>query len=246
MEKNNKTYLWGFLLLFIAACNNEASRENINSFFRPLPSPAITLQAATKPPSFADSTLVNIQDLDRSIEVNLAYTTPDNFTGKDIYGDLEQAWLRTEVAGKLILAQKHLKSLQPAYSLLVLDAARPLSVQKIMWDAVKGTDKRRYVAYPGNHSNHNYGAAVDLTLLDTRTGKPLDMGTPFDCFEELAWPLSEEKFLREGKLTQQQVDNRRLLRRCMRQAGFGYSVHEWWHFNGFRDSLIRVKYPVIP
>ncbi|MFH0893194.1 MAG: M15 family metallopeptidase [Bacteroidota bacterium] len=233
--------------IFFFSCTNNntpekkfAEKTSEFSFYIP------ALKTAPSPPPFADSSMCDIQTLDSSIHVHLVYSTTENFIGKDVYGDLERAYLRKEIAYKIVTAQKKLKSIEPSYSLLILDAARPHHVQQTMWDAVKGTDKRRYVAYPGNNSNHNYGAAVDLTIMDTRSGKQLDMGTPFDCFEELAWPLNEVKFLQEGKLTQKQVENRKLLRNCMRQGGFGYSVHEWWHFNGFRDSVIRVLYPVIP
>ncbi|MFP4012534.1 MAG: M15 family metallopeptidase [Chitinispirillaceae bacterium] len=188
--------------------------------------------------------LVNLKDIDSTIAVDLKYSTEDNFLNEDVYGEMDECYLQREAAVKLSRAQTLLDSIRPGHTLVVYDALRPRSVQYKMWDIVKDTPKRIYVAKPQNGSIHNYGAAVDVSILD-ENGEELDMGTRFDFFGELAQPRYEEKFLAEGKLTQEHVNNRKLLRLAMSRAGFLSISVEWWHFDAFDKKLIREKYPIV-
>lgn len=174
--------------------------------------------------------LVDVQQVEPSLRVELKYSTTDNFLKEDVYGDLERAYLLPTAARKLQKAQALLRRQHADYTLLVYDAARPSAVQRRMWALVKGTDQENYVADPDKGSVHNFGAAVDLTILGA-DGRPLDMGTPFDFFGDLAQPRFEQQFLGEGKLTAEQVKNRKLLRAVMEQSGFSGIPSEWWHFN---------------
>jgi zinc D-Ala-D-Ala dipeptidase len=63
---------------------------------------------------------------------------------------------------------------------------------------------------------------VDLTLVDTRSGTPLDMGTPFDTFTEAAHTANASGRPRA---------HRRILVRAMESEGFRNYVKEWWHFS---------------
>ena len=182
--------------------------------------------------------LLNIQNLSQTILVDLKYSSEDNFMKKDVYGDLNQCFLRKEAAEKLIIAENYLKSLNKELNLLVYDCARPRSVQYLMWELVKNTPQQIYVAHPQSGSIHNYGQAVDLTLAD-ENGNPLDMGTPFDYFGDLAQPKYEKKFLKEGKLTQKQIENRKILRKVMVKAGFKGISNEWWHFDAFSRAMVK-------
>ncbi|MBI1192831.1 MAG: hypothetical protein GC205_06625 [Bacteroidetes bacterium] len=188
--------------------------------------------------------LVNVQDMDPSIQVSLAYATPNNFLDTAIYGDLKQAFLLLEAAAMLSMAQDELSRRHPGYRLLVYDAARPIRVQQAMWDQVQGTPEARYVANPAQGSLHNYGAAVDLTIADA-LGQPLDMGTPFDHFSEMSQPRHEERFRKAGKLSKTQLANRKLLREVMKYGGFQGIPNEWWHFNAFSIKQVRENYTVI-
>ncbi len=185
--------------------------------------------------------LVDIQTLNNDILVYLAYSTTNNFMGEDVYGDLETCYLRKEVALKLSLAQTILTNKKKGYHLLVYDGLRPKSVQYKMWELVKGTSKQKYVANPETGSIHNYGAAVDLTIAD-ENGMPLDMGTPYDYFGDLAQPRYEEKFLKQGLLTTTQINHRKLLRKIMAEAGFLNINIEWWHFNAFTVQEVKQKF----
>lgn len=188
--------------------------------------------------------LVDIQQVDPSILVHLAYSTTNNFLGRDVYGDLNRAYLQPEAAARLSQAQKLLSSKKPGYRLLVYDALRPRRVQWLMWDLVRGTDSQAYVADPSRGSIHNYGCAVDLTVTDSE-GVPLDMGTPFDYFGPEAQPRHEQTYLDAGRLSPQQVSNRLLLRQVMLDAGFLMIQNEWWHFNAFSNQEVKSRYTII-
>ena len=129
---------------------------------------------------FIDAGLVNVNEVDETINVDLVNSDPDkNFFRENYYNGLNKAYLRKEVAIKLSLAQKYLKSEFPEYSILIMDAARPRSVSKRMYDKMKGTKFEKYVANPNKGSMHNYGIAVDVTIVDVN-GDEIDMGfTPF-------------------------------------------------------------------
>jgi zinc D-Ala-D-Ala dipeptidase len=188
--------------------------------------------------------LVNVRDIDPTLAVDLKYASPDNFMGEDVYGDLRDCYLVAEAALMLKDAHDRLKQRHPDLRLLLVDGLRPRRVQHRMWDIVKDTPMRRYVADPTAGSMHNYGAAVDITIIDGN-GNRLDMGTPVDHFGILAQPREEERFLREGQLTEQQVANRRLLREVMTEAGFIPLAIEWWHFDAFDKATVRSRFAII-
>lgn len=190
--------------------------------------------------------LVDVGKLDSSIIVVLKYATTDNFMKTNVYGELRHAFLQPDVAERLVKAQEKLRERNENYHLLVYDAARPLRIQRLMWDSVqlpKG-EKQKYLSNPLNGSLHNYGAAVDLTIA-TGDSIPLDMGTDFDFFGEEAQPVKEKEMLEAGKLTMQQVQNRQLLREVMRAAGLWGIQTEWWHFNACRREEAKTKYKIV-
>lgn len=193
---------------------------------------------------FLKYSFVDISSLDSSIIIDLKYSTTDNFVGIDLYGNLEKAYLHPDAAEKLLRAQVLLKEKNPYYNLVVFDAARPNEIQKLMWDSVhlEASVKRKYLTPPELGSMHNYGLAVDLSISDS-TGTHLDMGTPFDSFEKLAQPAYEKQYLREGKLTAEQVENRKLLRSVMEKSGFKGITTEWWHFSiaGRQEAMQNYK-----
>ncbi|MDR6806983.1 D-alanyl-D-alanine dipeptidase [Dyadobacter sp. BE34] len=197
-----------------------------------------------------DRGLVDIQKVDPEILVELKYSTTDNFIGRDVYGELTRAYLQPEMAKRLAKANALLKKEKPGYRLLVYDAARPNSAQYDLWNAldhlkIPARSKTQYVADPKIGSNHNFGCAIDLTVVD-ENGKPLDMGTKFDFFGPLAYPRSEQEMLKKGKLTARQIENRQLLRKVMTQVGFKVNTTEWWHFDGMSKAQARAKYGMIP
>ncbi|MEJ2156410.1 MAG: M15 family metallopeptidase [Desulfobacteraceae bacterium] len=210
------------------------------------------------PPSFVDSAeknaiesrflragLVNVQGIDPTIQVDLVNSDPrKNYFRKNFYGGLNTAYLQKEVALKLSRAQKRLRSKHAGYALLILDAARPRSVSRRMYDQMKGTRYERFVANPEKGSMHNFGVAVDITVVDD-AGRELDMGfSPFrkGTFE-LYWLFAKKKL--GIKLTDRQKKNRRLLADTMVAAGFIPLSFEWWHFNGLPKPEARKRYRII-
>ena len=197
-----------------------------------------------KPVQYAVEDMVDVSQLNNSILVRLAYSTTDNFLNSDVYGDFERCYLRREVAEMLDRVQIVLDQKREGYRLILYDCLRPRSVQYGMWRLVKETEQESYVADPEKGSVHNFGAAVDVSIVDSQ-GSVLDMGTPFDYFGELAQPRYEDRFLQEGKLTKEQLNNRKLLREVMNEAGFLGISDEWWHFNGFPLEEVKRRYAIV-
>ena len=243
-----------FLVLFLFSCNYRESvsllqvAEDVSLSDEDPKSPSPSPIVIAKPQMCLDMEamgLVDVRTLDLYIRVVLPYASDDNFTGQVLYESSQYAYLQPDVAEKLAYASQLLREKYPKYRLLVLDAARPLSVQQKMWNAVKGTPNNIYVANPKKTGLHNYGAAVDVTITDD-LGVELDMGTPFDFFGEEAQPAKEKEMLKQVKLTQTQLDNRKILRNVMNQAGFLTYYREWWHFNSCTLEEAKKKYKVIP
>ncbi len=192
-----------------------------------LPEPSTELERAAQ-----EAGLIPLKKVVKDVKVDLKYSTTDNFLGKDLYGDFSTCYVLPELAKKLQLALLFLRGKYPSYNFIVYDGVRPLSVQREMWRSldIPEEEKRKFLAAPGDRSMHNYGAAVDLSIID-QYGDPLDMGTSYDHRGPKAYPSKEEELLEKGVLTKEQVENRRLLRSVMTQAGFNSIPTEWWHFS---------------
>lgn len=190
--------------------------------------------------------LVDIMTIIPDLKIDLRYSTSNNFMKMDLYGDLEKIYILPNVAQKLKFAQSILKKQDSTLSLLIFDCVRPLSVQKQMWDTVKMPvyKKIKFLSNPAFGSLHNYGAAVDLSIC-TINGKELDMGTEYDDTATLAYPTMENFYLANGKLTKEQVNNRKLLRNLMYKAGFFGIQTEWWHFNSCIREYAQSMYKII-
>ena len=191
--------------------------------------------------------LVEVQHAIPGILVQLKYATPDNFMHKNVYGCLQKAYLQKEVVARLKKAQNYLSANHPGYHFLIYDATRPLAKQWDLWNALPQYSPKvrsNYVANPVEHSIHNYGSAVDLTVADEQ-GRPLEMGTPFDFFGEMAYPSREKALLASGKLSKEAYQNRLILRQAMVHGGFMPIQYEWWHFNAFSRAEAKRRFAVL-
>lgn len=207
--------------------------------------------------------MVDITTLDSSILVELKYSTTDNFVGVDMYGDLERAYLEREFAQKVVLAQSILKREHPNLTLLIYDAARPISAQRAMRRCVECSELESFVADGTRGGRHNYGVAVDLTIA-TEYGTPLDMGAEFDEFSEASSvkgsPDTSDKSSRtidvyrgyitelanRGIITYEAARNRILLVEVMCEAGLYPYRKEWWHYEDIMPmSSVRSKYQLL-
>ncbi len=186
--------------------------------------------------------LVNITDLAPAIAVDLKYSSTDNFVGRDMYGRLERAYLERGFAQRIAKAQELLAKKHKGYRFIIYDASRPMSVQKQMRALVEGTPLAVYVAEAKRGGRHNYGVAVDISILDDK-GKALDMGTPFDHFGWKAHTGQEELWLKEGKISREVWQNRKLLRSIMSAVGLRPYRREWWHYQErLPMSEVRKRY----
>jgi zinc D-Ala-D-Ala dipeptidase len=186
---------------------------------------------------------VDLSDLP-FIKIDLRYASLNNFMNEDVYGAFNKAYLHRVAADKLSKATHFLQLQKPGFKFLILDALRPRSAQRKLFAKVKDTPQEKYVANPDKGSVHNFGFAVDLTVIDP-SEKELDMGSGFDDFRPLSEPSKEEMFLSEGLLSQLHINNRRLLRSSMEQGGFLSIPHEWWHFNALTIDEVRKNFAIV-
>lgn len=168
--------------------------------------------------------LIEIKKAIPTIALDIKYATKDNFMQQVMYNEA-RAFARKPVVEQLKKIQAFLKP--KGYGLKIFDAYRPYEITVAFWE--KASDKN-FVANPAKGSKHNRGCAVDLTLVDLKTGKDVPMPTPYDSFEEAAAP-------HYNKLSAQIIKNRDFLIATMHANGFKVINNEWWHFDfiGWQD-----------
>lgn len=163
--------------------------------------------------------MLDLKKLIPTLAVDIKYGSSDNFMHAALYKKpLTTSFLRAPAAYALQKVQAELAGL--GLGLKIWDAYRPYSITEKMWEKVKDD---RYAADPKYGSGHNRGIAVDLTLVDLRSGREKDMGTGFDNFTDTA----HSNFT---KLPEEVLQNRKLLRSLMEKQGFKVLDTEWWHF----------------
>ncbi|HKE34596.1 MAG TPA: M15 family metallopeptidase [Candidatus Acidoferrum sp.] len=180
--------------------------------------------------NFREPDLVELAPLDPGIHLDIRYATSNDFLGTPVYSQA-RAFLQRPAAEALLRVQHQVKPL--GYGLLIHDAYRPWYVTKIFWDATPPEGKI-FVANPTQGSRHNRGCAVDLTLYDLATGKPIEMPGTYD-------EMSPRSFPDYAGGTSLQRWHRDLLRRAMESEGFTVYEAEWWHFD-YKDWK---AYPIL-
>jgi D-alanyl-D-alanine dipeptidase len=192
----------------------------------PLRSPAELRReamAATPPHEdgdFLPSDLVELVKMDSTIHLDVRYATTNNFMGEAFYAE-PRAFLQRPAAEALVRASRWLRA--RGYGLLVHDGYRPWYVTKMFWDATPDSLKV-FVADPATGSRHNRGCAVDLTLYDLATGKPVVMPGGYDEMSPRSYPDYPGGTARQRWF-------RALLRQAMEAQGFTVYDAEWWHFD---------------
>ena len=179
---------------------------------------------AAQPPyeniHFLPTDLVELRKLDPTIHLEIRYATTNNFLGTKFYSQA-RAFMQKPAAEAVVRANRNLKKF--GYGLLIHDAYRPWYVTKVFWDATPA-DKHVFVADPSKGSRHNRGCAVDLTLYDLKTGRPVEMVSTYDETTARAYPDYPGG-------TSLQRWHRKLLRDAMEAEGFTVYEAEWWHFD---------------
>ncbi len=181
---------------------------------------ALQAQPPTETGDFLPTDLVELTKLDPTIKLEIRYATTENFAGAVFYSQA-RAFMQRPAAEAVVRANKKLRAL--GYGLLVHDAYRPWYVTKVFWDAMPD-DKKIFVADPSNGSRHNRGAAVDITLYDLKTGKPVEMVSTYD-------ETTDRAYADYPGGTSLQHWHRKLLRDTMESEGFTVFPFEWWHFD---------------
>lgn len=179
---------------------------------------------------FRKPDLVDLPTLDPTIKLDIRYATTNNFLSTPFYRSAK-AYFQRPAAEALL--RVHRKLAEQGLGLLIFDTYRPWSVTKMFWDATP-EKFRHFVADPAKGSRHNRGCAVDVTLYDRKTGKPVEMVSGYDEFSDRAYAhylggTSLQRFYRD------------LLRRAMFAEGFTVYEAEWWHFD-YKDWQ---KYPIL-
>lgn len=240
--------------LLIGACSESAESEILEKHSLISKETRFEAEKEAQPtvlsPSFVfhkGDTLVSVDHFNQHIWWELKYATEDNFMHRILYDTMQKVYVQIDVARRLAKSQEYLTGRNPDFHLLVYDGLRPLSVQWEMWNALDSIPvlaRGRFVSNPKNGSVHNYGAAVDVTICDQKR-KPLDMGAGYDDMRKIAYPSLESEFLATGEITQQHIDNRKLLRRTLKSQGFSNIPSEWWHFNAFPRPVVKRKYQIV-
>ena len=188
-------------------------------------------------PTMDPSGFVLLADYVPQIVQEIRYYSTYNFIGERIDGYEEPCALLTIEAARALKAVSSELVVQ-GYRLKVFDAYRPACAvrQFVLWGIEDQDIRMKPWFYPElekqalfsegyitRQSSHSRGSAIDLTLLDMRTGKELDMGSPFDLFSRVSHPDYRG-------ITDEQYENRMMLQRAMLRNGFLPLDCEWWHF----------------
>lgn len=163
--------------------------------------------------------MISLKKIIPGIVQDLRYASENNFMKRYMYpSSVNDTYLRLPAARALLKVQKELN--KQGYGLKIFDAYRPYSVTVAFWELVRD---ERYAANPDKGSGHNRGIAVDLTIIDIKSKKEIDMGTGFDNFSDTA----HHGFY---NLPVNILQNRKLLRDTMERYGFKKLDTEWWHY----------------
>ncbi len=181
-----------------------------------------------------DTVFVNIKAFSKDFVYDMKYATNDNFLKEKVY-NCGECLLRLKTVNAIIKANTVF--IKKGYRIKFFDCYRPLDIQKKMWSIVSNP---KYVADPAKGSIHNRGGAVDITLVDLE-GNEVDMGTTFDFFGEKA---SHNYMM----LSKEVIENRKLLKKIMEDAGFVSFDSEWWHYNlktALKDKVSNTKWDCV-
>ena len=243
MTKQSLTIV--FLLAFFVSLS--FAHETDSVFVPPKPEKPLRFCSSVKKwIEFAttDSNMIEITHL-KGLRMDLRYGTFNNVTGHDLYCGVQRAFIHKDALPKLKRAIKIMEREMPGSVLVIFDASRPLYAQSALKRTVAGTPYSNFVSSGVTGGLHNYGLALDLSITDSE-GNLLDMGTDFDSFERCAGEVGETDALQRGRLTELQVNNRKILRSIMTRAGFVPLGSEWWHFNAYTRAYTKENYPLFP
>lgn len=220
----------------------------------------VALMTARLPVARAEpAAFVVLQDVDPTIEADIRYYTPHNFTGDPVDGYRAPLCILTRVAAEgLHRAQQQL--IPRGYTLKVYDCYRPqravddfvrwagdLADQRMKAEFYPRVDKAVLFrnGYIDSRSGHSRGSTVDLSVvrLPAAPTAPYVPGQPLvDCTAPAAARFPDDSIdmgsgfdcfdpLAHTQAIQgYQLENRMLLKDVLQQQGFVNYANEWWHY----------------
>ncbi len=183
------------------------------------------------------SGFVVLTDVVPDVILEIRYFSSFNFVGTRVDGYEQPVALMTREAAQALKAVSD-EAISLGYRLKIWDTYRPqMAVDHFCrWGKnVTDTLTKRYFypyldkdvvfdqGYIARRSGHSRGSIVDLSLVDMKTGRDIDMGYGFDWFGGESHPDYRG-------ITEEQYANRMLLRGLMLKHGFLPIEEEWWHF----------------
>ncbi|MBK7212915.1 MAG: M15 family metallopeptidase [Bacteroidales bacterium] len=195
---------------------SQSAFSQINSLgLKVISDTSIYLEAIRRNP---DNRLVDLTKVCPGIRLDIKYAGKDNFLKEAVYTSAV-AYARLPVARDLCIIQAEFE--KQGLGLKIFDAYRPYAVTLQFYEKVKDST---FVASPYTGSRHNRGCAIDLTLVELKTGKELLMPTEFDDFSPKASPGC-------STIPAEAKKNRDLLISIMEKHGFTVYPAEWWHYD---------------
>ena len=179
---------------------------------------------------------VYIDEIIDDVYIDIRYSYDNNFIGEKINGYNQSVAIGTkELALALKQVQNDLRHF--GYGIKIFDAYRPQKAVNhfsrwstndnvLMKDSFYPNIEKRDLfkeGYLASKSGHSRGSTIDLTIINLKTKKELDMGTTYDFF-------GVESSYNYSGLTYEQSSNRLLLYSVMKKYGFKPLKNEWWHF----------------
>jgi D-alanyl-D-alanine dipeptidase len=162
--------------------------------------------------------LIEIKRAIPNISLDIRYATKNNFMQQVMYKQA-RAFARKPVVEALKKIQAELN--KKGLGLKIFDGYRPYTITVAFYK--KASDKN-FVANPAKGSKHNRGCAVDLTIINLKTGKEIAMATPYDSFSAAAaanYPAVSTEVKK----------NREFLISIMRKNHLNVLENEWWHYD---------------
>lgn len=208
------------------------------------PSPTAPVEA------HADADLLPLRTLAPTVVQDMRYFGPRNFVGRPIAGyEAPQCWLSRPAAQALAKVQHDLAP--HGLGLKVFDCFRPQQAVDdfVRWGADLSDQRTKAEYYPrvpkselfvrgyiAEKSGHSRASTADLTLIvhdaaraarvlqgPLTAGQEVDMGTPFDLFDE-------QSHTESASVSAPARHNRLWLRALMQQHGWRNLPEEWWHY----------------
>ena len=188
------------------------------------------------------SDFVLVSDYVPAVIQEIRYHSTYNYVGDRVDGYEQPCAILTKEAARALKEISNKLNVM-GYRIKIFDAYRPAAAVRhfTLWGVDDLDLRMKPFFYPdlekqelfrkgyiASKSSHSRGSTIDLTLLDMKTGKEVDMGSPFDYFSEVSHP--DYKWV-----AKEQYENRMFLQDMMVRGGFEPYDCEWWHFT-LRDE----------